>query len=118
MCFQGLRSLFLEGNGINSLAGLAALRELRCLYVQQNCIEKIEHLETLAELDTLNIRSVLGCAFDSFAGFVTYWAVWGFLAPMSDHDSAFSLPCLVSSVQGTVIAVSQAWLSYLPTPLF
>ena len=34
--YTGLKSLFLEGNGLEDLEGLSACVELRCLFAQQN----------------------------------------------------------------------------------
>lgn len=44
--------------------------------MQQNCIEKIDHLEHLKELDTINIRSVRdeNCSTQSFGLF--FERVW------------------------------------------
>ena len=50
--FTGLRSLFLEGNCLESLEGLEECTELRCLFVQHNLllneIDDIEHLQDSA----------------------------------------------------------------------
>lgn len=53
--YSGLRALFLEGNGLESMDGLPPLPELRCLYVQQNLIPQISCLEGIKNLDTLNV---------------------------------------------------------------
>lgn len=71
--YHGLKSLWLEGNGISKLENLGyfmkliidALVQLRCLFLQQNCISVMENLDQLVELDTLNlsnnmIRSIEG----------------------------------------------------------
>lgn len=53
--YNGLRSLWLEGNAISKIENLGHLKELRCLFLHQNCIEKIENLDGLEMLDTLNL---------------------------------------------------------------
>lgn len=35
------------------------MKELRCLYLQENCFKKIENLENLGELVTLNLTDNL-----------------------------------------------------------
>ena len=89
--YTGLKAVFLEGNGLESLDGLQvrlplSLRAvtsvclwgpcriprpdrpachpaaqcapgLRCIFAQQNCLPRIEHLESLKQLDTLNVTS-------------------------------------------------------------
>ncbi|GMH35986.1 hypothetical protein BSKO_03854 [Bryopsis sp. KO-2023] len=55
--YSGLRALFLEGNALETIAGMPALSELRCLYLQQNLIGEITDLEALEQLDTLNISN-------------------------------------------------------------
>jgi dynein assembly factor 1 len=46
----------LEGNGISVIENLDALQELRCLYLQKNCISDMSHgLEELRELAQLNL---------------------------------------------------------------
>ena len=37
--YSGVRALWHEGNGLRTLDNLGNLKELRCLYVQQNCLE-------------------------------------------------------------------------------
>nr|KAJ3421677.1 Dynein assembly factor 1, axonemal [Polyrhizophydium stewartii] len=61
--YCGLKSLWLEGNGISRIENLDALVELRCLptasFLQQNCIDAIENLDKLPKLDTLNLSNNL-----------------------------------------------------------
>jgi Leucine-rich repeat (LRR) protein len=45
--YTGLRVLWLEGNGLDSIGGLDNQPELRTLYLQENLIERIENLEHL-----------------------------------------------------------------------
>jgi dynein assembly factor 1 len=45
--YTGLRVLWLEGNGLDSIGGLDNQAELRTLYLQENLIERIENLEHL-----------------------------------------------------------------------
>ena len=42
--FPNLKALYFEGNGLEKLTGLETNTELRCLYVHENCISKIEGL--------------------------------------------------------------------------
>ena len=52
--YTGLKSIFLEGNGLEDLTGLSACVELRCLFAQQNMIFAIP--PTLPKsLSTLNV---------------------------------------------------------------
>ncbi|GIQ92699.1 hypothetical protein KIPB_016621, partial [Kipferlia bialata] len=39
--FTGLKSLWLEGNGISDIENLSHLSQLTCLYLQENCIDHI-----------------------------------------------------------------------------
>lgn len=56
--YTGLRALFIEGNGLDSLKGLtAAQKELRCLFAQGNCISRISDLEHITALNTLNLSN-------------------------------------------------------------
>ena len=55
--FTGLRSLFLEGNCLESLEGLEECTELRCLFVQHNLLNEIDDIEHLQDLVTLNVSS-------------------------------------------------------------
>ena len=57
--YTGLKSLWLEGNGIGQIENLHMLTDLRCLFLQQNCIRKIENLDSLLFLDTLNLSNNL-----------------------------------------------------------
>ena len=54
--YTGLKSIFLEGNGLEDLTGLEACLELRCLFAQQNMIFAIP--PTLPKsLSTLNVSN-------------------------------------------------------------
>eukprot|EP00899_Mesostigma_viride_P004912 jgi/Mesvir1/14421/Mv09803-RA.1 len=53
--YTGVKSIFLESNALESLEGLQCLKELRCIYAQQNTISKISHLEGLDYLNTINL---------------------------------------------------------------
>ena len=54
--YTGLKSIFLEGNGLEDLTGLEACSELRCLFAQQNMIFAIP--PTLPKsLSTLNVSN-------------------------------------------------------------
>ncbi len=55
--YTGLKSIFLEGNCLDTLQGLESCTQLKCLFVQQNNIAEISHLETLTELSHLNLSS-------------------------------------------------------------
>ena len=55
--YTGLKSIFLEGNCLDSLKGLQKCKDLKCLFVQQNSIQEISHLEELEELCHLNVSS-------------------------------------------------------------
>ena len=43
--FPHLKMLYFEGNGCDSLLGLENNREIRCLYIHENCIMKMEGLD-------------------------------------------------------------------------
>lgn len=45
--------------GFTKIEGLDAMGELRCLYLQENCIKKIENVEKLGELHTINLTDNL-----------------------------------------------------------
>ena len=53
--YTGLKSIFLEGNCLDTLDGLQACKELKCLFVQQNTIQEISHIDMLEELCHLNV---------------------------------------------------------------
>ena len=56
--YVNLKAIFLEGNALQSLAGLAPhCAQLRCVFAQQNCLLDLEGLEGLDELDTLNVSN-------------------------------------------------------------
>lgn len=49
--YVNLNALWLESNGLREIgSGLAHLTKLRCLYVQQNMLLRIEGIETLVFL--------------------------------------------------------------------
>ena len=52
--YIGVRAMWLEGNGLRSIENLSNLKDLRCLYVQQNCLETLEGLEENIQLDAIN----------------------------------------------------------------
>lgn len=64
--YVNVKSIFLEGNALQSLEGLAPhCSQLRCIFAQQNCLLELTGLEGLENLDTLNvsnnaIKSLLG----------------------------------------------------------
>ena len=39
--YNGVKALWLEGNGLRTLENLGNLKQLRCLYIQQNCLESL-----------------------------------------------------------------------------
>jgi len=53
--YTGLKCLWLENNGIERIENLDNQTKLRNLYLQYNLIKKIENLEHLQLLDTLNL---------------------------------------------------------------
>jgi Leucine-rich repeat (LRR) protein len=55
--YTGLKSLWLESNGIARIENLDNQKELRSLFLQQNLIKKIENLEPLVLLDTINLSN-------------------------------------------------------------
>lgn len=64
--YTGLKSVWLEGNGMSEIEnlGIAAidighLKELKCLFLQQNCISEMRNLDDLVVLDTLNVSNNL-----------------------------------------------------------
>ena len=52
--YTGVRALWLEGNGLRSLDNMGNLKDLRCLYIHQNCLETLEGLEDNVQLDAIN----------------------------------------------------------------
>lgn len=54
--YTGLKSLWLENNGIRKIENLENQTELRCLYLQENLLSTIENLEPLQLLDSLNVN--------------------------------------------------------------
>ena len=54
--YTGLKSLFLEGNGLEDLEGLSACVELRCLFAQQNMVTGIPPSLPVS-LSTLNLSN-------------------------------------------------------------
>jgi dynein assembly factor 1 len=54
--YTGLKSLFLEGNGLEDLEGLSACVELRCLFAQQNMVTAIP-ASLPVSLSTLNVSN-------------------------------------------------------------
>ena len=52
--YSGVKALWLEGNGLRTLENLGSLKQLRCLYIQQNCLESLEGLEDNTDLDAIN----------------------------------------------------------------
>ena len=55
--YTGVKSLHLSCNGIAKIEHLAPLTELRCLFVQQNCIESLSGIEGNVNLSTLNVSN-------------------------------------------------------------
>ncbi|OON17804.1 leucine Rich repeat-containing domain protein, partial [Opisthorchis viverrini] len=55
--YTGLRCLFLEVNGLDSLTGLENQKELRSLYLAKNLLRKIENLDHMQYLDTLDVSN-------------------------------------------------------------
>lgn len=55
--YSGLKSLWLEGNGLDKVENLDKLVELRCLFMNNNLIETIEGFEANIDLDTLNLSN-------------------------------------------------------------
>ena len=53
--FPNLVSLYFEGNGCTEISGLETNTKLRCLYMHENCISKIEGLNNLEALVNLNL---------------------------------------------------------------
>ncbi|OXU26770.1 hypothetical protein TSAR_000556, partial [Trichomalopsis sarcophagae] len=53
--YTGLKCLWLENNCIQAIKNLDNQIQLRCLFLHHNLIKKIENLEHLKKLDTLNI---------------------------------------------------------------
>eukprot|EP00741_Cyanophora_paradoxa_P005268 tig00000865_g5107.t1 len=53
--YTGVRQLWLEGNGLETIENLEKLTELRELYLHENLLEDISGLEALQELATLNL---------------------------------------------------------------
>ena len=56
--YVNVKSIFLEGNALQSLDGLAPhCSQLRCIFAQQNCLLELTGLEGLENLDTLNVSN-------------------------------------------------------------
>lgn len=56
--YVNVKSIFLEGNALVSLRGLAPhCSQLRCIFAQQNCLLALDDLEGLDDLDTLNVSN-------------------------------------------------------------
>ena len=53
--YVNLKALFLDNNCIRKIENLSMLKQLTCLYLQSNIISKIEGLDELTELVTLNL---------------------------------------------------------------
>ena len=57
--FPELKCIYIEGNCIQKLEGFETNTQLRCLYIHENSIEKIEGLENNEELRNLNLSENL-----------------------------------------------------------
>ncbi|KAI9187577.1 hypothetical protein H9P43_001966 [Blastocladiella emersonii ATCC 22665] len=57
--YDGLKSLWLEGNALSSIEHLDALKLLRCLYLQENCIESLAGVARIQSLAILNVSNNL-----------------------------------------------------------
>lgn len=70
--YVNLRTLWLEGNGVSEIQvvlplvfskqkivekGLETLVQLKCLFLQNNCIERLEGLSTLVNLHSINLQT-------------------------------------------------------------
>ncbi|KAG6544917.1 hypothetical protein Mapa_013609 [Marchantia paleacea] len=58
----GVKLLYLEENCLESMNGLQPLKQLQCLYLRKNFIKSIDHIEGLQFLDTLDIsQNYISC---------------------------------------------------------
>uniref|UniRef100_A0A3Q0RQY7 Dynein axonemal assembly factor 1 n=1 Tax=Amphilophus citrinellus TaxID=61819 RepID=A0A3Q0RQY7_AMPCI len=55
--YTGLKCLWLENNWLQRIENLDAQTDLRCLFLHQNFIRKLENLEHLKKLCTLNVSN-------------------------------------------------------------
>ena len=56
--YVNIKSIFLEGNALQSLSGLSPhCGQLRCIFAQQNCLLSLDGIQGLEYLDTLNVSS-------------------------------------------------------------
>ncbi|XP_030600851.1 dynein axonemal assembly factor 1 isoform X2 [Archocentrus centrarchus] len=55
--YTGLKCLWLENNWLQRIENLDAQSDLRCLFLHQNFIRKLENLEHLKKLCTLNVSN-------------------------------------------------------------
>lgn len=55
--FTGLKCLWLENNRLQRIENLDSLTELRCLFLQQNLIHKLDNLASLQRLHILNVSN-------------------------------------------------------------
>ncbi|KAH8069176.1 dynein associated LRR protein [Aureococcus anophagefferens] len=53
--YTGVRSLWLQQNGLTKIQGLENCVEVKTLMLHENCIDELEGLETLVDLDSLNM---------------------------------------------------------------
>ena len=53
--YTGVRSLWLQQNGLTKIQGLEKCVEVKTLMLHENCIDELEGLETLVDLDSLNM---------------------------------------------------------------
>ncbi|RKP00068.1 hypothetical protein CXG81DRAFT_27203 [Caulochytrium protostelioides] len=66
--YTGLKTLWLQGNGIGKLVNLEAqAATLKCLFAQNNCVESLAAMTPLPALDTLNISHNLLKTLDGVA---------------------------------------------------
>jgi len=67
--YTAVKALWLEGNGLAKVENLGHMKELRCLYLQQNAIEALgDGLAGLDELDTLVLSNNYIAAVDGLRG--------------------------------------------------
>jgi len=60
--YTGLKSLFLEGNALESLAGLSSQPALRCLFCGKNDLQSLDGIENVPLLATLDVSNNRLCS--------------------------------------------------------
>mmetsp|Transcript_6087 Transcript_6087/g.21344 ORF Transcript_6087/g.21344 Transcript_6087/m.21344 type:complete len:376 (-) Transcript_6087:1763-2890(-) len=95
--YTALKSVFLEGNALDTLEGLGHLKELKCLMAQQNGLSDLEGVEGLDALKLLNVSNNALTSLDGAEGLPsleTLQAAHNQLASVSCMEPLVGLPSL------------------------